>query len=302
MTEIDRNSLYDAERTISALFQHPNSGSGIAYFLSEAIWRTHSQVPANWNLNLDLRGKFLRLNVGQEYCIEIRSDDILVLCMKSSMPTEIQAGNGDFVFRWHRRQKRIDTPLFGEAGQCLAKVPDSLAIILKRNPVQWLQHIAESNARFIDLSITTTRIRPVMASAHSVGAIEYLSKCVGKELPNPAFAQIAMVDNEERISRNARLLEDSRLAQLADTYPVNARKLEVPSSVYVRNPYIVELARRQANGICHDCGQAAPFINKKTGAPFLEVHHKTPLSDDGKDILENVVALCPNCHRKRHHG
>jgi 5-methylcytosine-specific restriction enzyme A len=26
------------------------------------------------------------------------------------------------------------------------------------------------------------------------------------------------------------------------------------------------------------------------------------LADDGPDIVENAVALCPNCHRRLHHG
>ena len=35
---------------------------------------------------------------------------------------------------------------------------------------------------------------------------------------------------------------------------------------------------------------------------FLEVHHITPLSEGGLDMLENACALCPTCHRRLHHG
>ncbi|WP_416274545.1 HNH endonuclease, partial [Lamprobacter sp.] len=28
----------------------------------------------------------------------------------------------------------------------------------------------------------------------------------------------------------------------------------------------------------------------------------TSSAEHGADTTENVVALCPNCHRKRHHG
>ena len=45
----------------------------------------------------------------------------------------------------------------------------------------------------------------------------------------------------------------------------------------------------------------APF-NKPTGEPFLEVHHVIGLAEGGPDIVENAVALCPNCHREAHHG
>lgn len=40
------------------------------------------------------------------------------------------------------------------------------------------------------------------------------------------------------------------------------------------------------------------MINKVL--PYLEVHHIKILSHGGSDSVENVVALCPNCHKKIH--
>jgi hypothetical protein len=71
---------------------------------------------------------------------------------------------------------------------------------------------------------------------------------------------------------------------------------------YVRDPKIVALALKTANGICGDCRQPGPFISKRSGLPYLEVHHKRTLKRGGADTPGNVIALCPNCHRKRHHG
>ena len=68
---------------------------------------------------------------------------------------------------------------------------------------------------------------------------------------------------------------------------------------YRRDPYVKEYAKRIANGICQLCNQPAPF-NNLSGEPFLEVHHIVPLADGGRDSIDNVVALCPNCHRKVH--
>ena len=34
--------------------------------------------------------------------------------------------------------------------------------------------------------------------------------------------------------------------------------------------------------------------------PYLEVHHIKWLAKNGTDTLDNVVALCPTCHRKMH--
>ncbi len=71
------------------------------------------------------------------------------------------------------------------------------------------------------------------------------------------------------------------------------------SNLRKRNPYLPEKAKRRANGICQLCQERAPFTDKK-GRPYLEAHHIIPLADDGPDTLENMVALCPNCHRKMH--
>ena len=70
---------------------------------------------------------------------------------------------------------------------------------------------------------------------------------------------------------------------------------------YNRDPNVVMQALAKANGICQGCKKNAPFISTQ-GDPFLEVHHIIPLSHGGQDILDNVIALCPNCHRRQHFG
>lgn len=68
---------------------------------------------------------------------------------------------------------------------------------------------------------------------------------------------------------------------------------------YSRSVHIREFARRVSNGVCQLCDVDAPFHDKH-GQPFLEVHHIHYLSKGGSDSIYNVVALCPNCHRKIH--
>lgn len=68
---------------------------------------------------------------------------------------------------------------------------------------------------------------------------------------------------------------------------------------FTRNEYIREYVRLRAEGICELCESKAPFCDKY-GNPFLETHHVEYLSKGGKDSIENVVALCPNCHRRIH--
>ena len=68
--------------------------------------------------------------------------------------------------------------------------------------------------------------------------------------------------------------------------------------VYNRSEAIREQALAYAKGICQLCDREGPF--KVDGVPFLEVHHIKPLSEGGSDTIDNVVGLCPNCHRKVH--
>ncbi|MCR5195946.1 MAG: HNH endonuclease [Pseudobutyrivibrio sp.] len=66
-----------------------------------------------------------------------------------------------------------------------------------------------------------------------------------------------------------------------------------------RSPEIASYAKRRAAGVCQLCQKKAPFEDKY-GEPFLESHHVKWLSRGGEDSINNVVALCPNCHKKMH--
>lgn len=70
---------------------------------------------------------------------------------------------------------------------------------------------------------------------------------------------------------------------------------------YARSEVVRRFALRVADGVCQGCGQRAPFT-AVDGDPYLEVHHLRRLSDDGPDHPDNVIALCPTCHARVHHG
>jgi len=70
---------------------------------------------------------------------------------------------------------------------------------------------------------------------------------------------------------------------------------------YERNPLVHAWVLQQAQGVCDLCNSSAPFITIR-GTPYLEVHHVIPLAEGGPDIIENTVAVCPNCHRELHYS
>ncbi len=68
-----------------------------------------------------------------------------------------------------------------------------------------------------------------------------------------------------------------------------------------RERAVKNYALKRAEGACEFCKAWAPFHNDK-GKPYLECHHITSLADEGADHPSHVIAVCPNCHRRAHHG
>lgn len=103
-----------------------------------------------------------------------------------------------------------------------------------------------------------------------------------------------------RVNRKNRLITDDKLNQI-ERKPRSAhvQTTLIERVSHVRDPDVVLYALRRAKGVCELCEQDAPFKDRD-GFPFLEVHHIDYLGLEGKDSINNVAALCPNCHRKMH--
>jgi hypothetical protein len=95
--------------------------------------------------------------------------------------------------------------------------------------------------------------------------------------------------------------QSKRLLRLKKA-PKLPEKIEVVQTQFKRNPDVIVEVLKRADGVCERCKINAPFIRKKDSTPYLEVHHKVRLIDDGEDTIENAIAVCPNCHRELHYG
>lgn len=84
--------------------------------------------------------------------------------------------------------------------------------------------------------------------------------------------------------------------------PKTPIKTTVTTTVFRRNYDVVATVLIRAAGKCEGCKCDAPFIKSADQQPYLEVHHRVPLSQGGHDTVDNAMALCPNCHRQRHFG
>lgn len=90
----------------------------------------------------------------------------------------------------------------------------------------------------------------------------------------------------------------SRLGRGFDTDNLERLFVPVRVQIHTRNlAAIRDYVVQRAAGHCQLCGCEAPFKDRR-GLPFLEAHHVVPFHDGGTDTPDNLVALCPNCHRK----
>lgn len=109
--------------------------------------------------------------------------------------------------------------------------------------------------------------------------------------------------------RDTRKLSDSKIKEEAENVSKyneeNSKKIGnkkefcfSKTKVYKRNIFISEYIKRLAKGVCQLCQEEAPFENN--GVPYLHCHHIDYLSNGGKDVIGNCIALCPNCHARVH--
>lgn len=92
----------------------------------------------------------------------------------------------------------------------------------------------------------------------------------------------------------------------------NPKKTDLKVSKWGRKISTGKRALKTANFLCENTNKNEKHVTFKSKCQphnqFVECHHLIPMEyqDDFEnnclDRVENIVALCPNCHRKIHHG
>ena len=90
-------------------------------------------------------------------------------------------------------------------------------------------------------------------------------------------------------------------AQLAQL-PRNVRVVQFP-----RNSTLGAESISDAKFLCQNNPQHETFISRVSLQPYVEAHHLVPISkqrdfERSLDIQENIIVLCPLCHKKFHHA
>ena len=109
---------------------------------------------------------------------------------------------------------------------------------------------------------------------------------------------------EDPAKLDTRVIEFQALPELSQPEGTSSPRIQTRAGTqfaFARRPDVKAWVLRQALGRCELCASPAPF-QSMAGLPYLEHHHVVQLAHGGSDTVENSVAVCPNCHRRLHHG
>ncbi|MDS0300935.1 HNH endonuclease [Halogeometricum sp. S1BR25-6] len=136
------------------------------------------------------------------------------------------------------------------------------------------------------------------------------SETSSEEVETSARASDREIDTDVSVNTNReqRNIPEHELRRLrkraeanASNNPIRDTSNSGGGSRYQRSAAIKEYVKARADGICEACDEPAPF-ETPNGEPYLEAHHVDELSDGGADHPDKVVAVCPTCHKRIHHG
>lgn len=82
--------------------------------------------------------------------------------------------------------------------------------------------------------------------------------------------------------------------------PSQPERVRIETDVVPRSAEVRKKVLQRAKGFCEYCGE--PGFQMANGAVYLETHHVVPLADAGPDEEWNVIAICPNDHRRAHYA
>lgn len=137
----------------------------------------------------------------------------------------------------------------------------------------------------------------------SIATIQQRAKKDGDNTPEDEY--------QEKVDRVKESNVNDNVADRAyNTAPIVAAKTRVATR-FERNPLLGKLAIKNAYYTCEHNRTHVTFTSQNTQKPYMEAHHLIPISYQREmwekykiniDCIENLVSLCPNCHKAFHYG
>ncbi len=113
-----------------------------------------------------------------------------------------------------------------------------------------------------------------------------------------------LIDYKQHDNNNSHLfIEKDIIEPLEKPYPITINNVKR----YRRNLLEVRKAKKFASYICEYDNNHVTFVNNHDNKPYIEAHHLIPMATQGLfkyniDFADNIICLCPNCHRRIHYG
>lgn len=112
-------------------------------------------------------------------------------------------------------------------------------------------------------------------------------------------------DINERLQKSLVIIDEDKLVR-TPTKRKQKQDLKGTKS-YPRSEIEMMKAKENSGWKCEISSSHETFINEKINKPFVEGHHLIPMFAQDQfeytiDFADNIVTLCPNCHRKIHYG
>lgn len=89
--------------------------------------------------------------------------------------------------------------------------------------------------------------------------------------------------------------------------PIKGKVTKDSTDVFARSQSEVSKSKELSEWQCEIDRSHITFISAVTNKNFVESHHLIPMSTQSYfeysiDFADNIISLCPNCHRKIHYG
>lgn len=111
--------------------------------------------------------------------------------------------------------------------------------------------------------------------------------------------------NDLAIKLNKENITEEEKQKIINEYKIENLSIDNNDEIEYSSQNMKELAKQKADFMCEYNREHRTFISKSKNQQYVEAHHLIPFSERKKfdisiDIIENMVCLCPNCHRKIH--
>lgn len=113
-----------------------------------------------------------------------------------------------------------------------------------------------------------------------------------------------LIDSKQNTINNSRLfIENDVKSPEIRPEPITVNNIKR----YQRNLLEGRKAKDFANYVCEYDNKHITFENNYDNKPYIEAHHLIPMATQGLfeyniDFADNIICLCPNCHRRFHYG